>query len=180
MIYLQLFYEFLKTGLFSIGGGLATIPFLRDIGLSTGWFDEMELANMIAISESTPGPLGVNMASYVGFTSAGILGGFVATVGLVLPSLVIILMVAKVLQKFRQSTLVESLFFGLRPASVALIFSAGISVAISNFFPAGTIHWPSVLLAVAVYVAMNYTPLKKLHPIAFICASALIGIVFQF
>lgn len=180
MMYLRLFYEFLKTGLFSVGGGLATIPFLREIGLSTGWYDEMELANMIAISESTPGPLGVNMATYVGFSSGGILGAITATVGLVLPSLIVILLVARVLQKFRQSALVDSLFFGLRPASVALITAAGMGVALSTFFPASGIHWPSILLAVVVFVTMNYTPLKKLHPIAFIAVSAVIGVIFGF
>lgn len=186
MIYMTLFYEFLKVGLFSVGGGLATIPFLRAIGLETGWYTEADLANMIAISESTPGPLGVNMASYVGYEAAGIFGGLVATLGLVFPSLVVILIIARVLQKFRQSKTVENVFYGLRPASVALISSAGISVAVTTFlytvpeYSSVQIHYPSVILAVVVYLAMTYSPAKKWHPIAFIALSALAGVILQF
>ena len=102
MIYLQLFFEFFKAGLFAIGGGLATIPFLTDIGQRTGWFTSGELANMIAISESTPGPMGVNMATYVGFHTGGIAGGVIATLGLVAPSIIVILIIARFLQKFRR------------------------------------------------------------------------------
>ena len=100
MIYLQLFFEFFKAGLFAIGGGLATIPFLTDIGQRTGWFTSGELANMIAISESTPGPMGVNMATYVGFHTGGIAGGVIATLGLVCPSILVILVIAGFLKKF--------------------------------------------------------------------------------
>ena len=103
MIYLQLFFEFFKAGLFAIGGGLATIPFLTDIGQRTGWFTSGELANMIAISESTPGPMGVNMATYVGFHTGGIAGGVIATLGLVCPSILVILVIAGFLKKFRES-----------------------------------------------------------------------------
>lgn len=186
MIYLKLFYEFLKVGLFSVGGGLATIPFLRLIGLETGWFGEAQLANMIAISESTPGPLGVNMATYVGFESAGVLGSLVAALGLITPSIIVILIIAGFLQKFRQSKAVESTFYGLRPASVALISAAGIGVAVTAFsytvpeYSAPQVHVPSVILAVAVYLAMTYSPAKKWHPIVFIALSAVAGILFQF
>ena len=108
MIYLLLFWEFFKTGLFALGGGMATVPFLFDIGARTGWFTASELADMIAISESTPGPIGVNMATYVGFRSAGVLGGSVATIGLVTPSVIIILIVAKILSRFRNNPIVRS------------------------------------------------------------------------
>ena len=118
MIYLRLFLEFCKVGLFSVGGGLATIPFLTDLGERTGWFTSGQLADMIAISESTPGPMGVNMATYVGFTSGGPLGGVIATLGLVFPSVIIILIISKFLQKFRQSKVVDGVFYGLRAASV--------------------------------------------------------------
>ncbi len=178
MIYLRLFYEFLKVGLYSVGGGLATIPFLHDIGTSTGWFDAAKLADMIAISESTPGPIGVNMATYVGFHCGGVPGAIVATLGLVTPSIIVILIVARMLKAFRQNQKVEKIFEGLRPASVALITSAGIGVALSTWFPSGTINWPSIALGTAVFVAMNYTPLKKLHPLAFLAFSAVVGIVF--
>ena len=187
MIYLQLFFEFFKAGLFAIGGGLATIPFLTDIGQRTGWFTSGELANMIAISESTPGPMGVNMATYVGFHTGGIAGGVIATLGLVCPSILVILVIAGFLKKFRESRGVDAVFYGIRPASTALIAAAGLSVAFSVFtvadnlspdsFPA--ISWPSLLLAVAVFVGMKWTPLKKLHPIVFILASAVAGILLQ-
>ena len=195
MIYLQFFFEFFKAGLFAIGGGLATIPFLTDIGSRTGWFTSGDLANMIAISESTPGPMGVNMATYVGFHTSsltggavgGIFGGIVATLGLVCPSIIVILIIAGFLKKFRESRGVDAVFYGIRPASTALITAALVEVcaiALVNTGAAfGTVdffHWKAILLAAAVFVCLQVKPLKKLHPIVFIAASAVIGIVFQF
>ena len=196
MILLRLFYEFFKTGLFSVGGGMATIPFLQHMGEATGWFTNQELTTMIAVSESTPGPMGVNMATYVGFhigsTSGmgglgGIVGAVVATLGLITPSIIVILIIAGFLQKFRHSRTVEAVFSGLRPASTALIASAGLSVASSVLVTvaagsehAFAIHWPAVALAAAVFVCMQVKALKKLHPIVFIAAAAVIGAVFQF
>jgi len=196
MILLRLFFEFAKVGLFAVGGGLATIPFLQTMGENTGWFTNADLTTMIAVSESTPGPMGVNMATYVGFETAsgqlgsgvaGLLGAVVATLGLITPSIIVIIIIAGFLQKFRQSKTVDAVFYGLRPASTALIASAGLSVAVSIFLTVGgvtehtfAIHWPSAVLAVAVFVCMKYTKLKKLHPIAFIAAAAVIGAVFQF
>lgn len=193
MVLLRLFFEFAKTGLFAVGGGLATIPFLQDLGARTGWFTNSELTTMIAVSESTPGPMGVNMATYVGFKIAGVhhipgvIGAAVATLGLIFPSIVIILIIAGFLQKFRQSKTVEAVFYGLRPASTALIASAGLTVAAAVLVTVGgetvhtlAIHWPALILAVAVFIAMRYTPLKKLHPIVFIGVSALLGAVLQF
>ena len=110
MLYIRLFLEFCRVGLFSVGGGLATIPFLTDLGERTGWFSPGDLANMIAISESTPGPMGVNMATYVGFHTGGVVGGVVATLGLVSSSIVIILIIAGFLEKFRQSKVVDGVF----------------------------------------------------------------------
>ena len=103
MIYLRLFWEFFKTGLFTIGGGMATLPFLHDMGEATGWFTQADLMNMLAVSESTPGPIGINMATYVGFTVAGIPGAVIATIGEVTPSIIVILIVAAMLTKFRNS-----------------------------------------------------------------------------
>ena len=185
MIYLRLFFEFCRVGLFSVGGGLATIPFLTDLGSRTGWFGPGDLANMIAISESTPGPMGVNMATYVGFHTAGIQGGIIATLGLIFPSIVIILVIAGFLQRFRQSKAVDAVFYGLRAASVALITAAMLQVAKIALFrlPQGDsafAYYPNftaILLAVAVFVCVKFTPLKKLHPIVFIAASAVIGII---
>lgn len=185
MLYLRLFFEFCKVGLFSVGGGLATIPFLTDLGERTGWFTSGQLADMIAISESTPGPLGVNMATYVGFTTAGPLGGVVATLGLIFPSIIVILIIAKFLQKFRQSKIVDGVFYGLRAASVALITVALLQVAgiaLLNqdiAFGLSSFRWPAILLTAAVFLVLKFTPLKKLHPIVFIAASAVFGVLFQ-
>ena len=187
MILLRLFYEFAKVGLFSVGGGLATVPFLQHMGEVTGWFTDAELSTMIAVSESTPGPMGVNMATYVGFSIEGIPGAVVATLGLITPSIIVILIIAGFLQKFRSSKAVEDTFYGLRPASTALIASAGLSVAASVLVTIErvqehviTAHWPAIILAVAVFAAMKWTPMKKLHPIVFIGISAVVGAVFQF
>ena len=189
MLYLRLFAEFFCTGLFSVGGGLATIPFLQDIGQRTGWFTSHELANMIAISESTPGPMGVNMATYVGFTSAGIPGSVIAVLGLITPSIVVIMVVATVLRRFRDSKYVDAIFYGLRPASTGLIAAAGWSViAISLLDLAGwradgqmltLLNWRCILLAAVVLLLTRLKPTKKLHPVVWILLSAAAGIVFQ-
>ena len=179
MTLLRLFFEFCRVGLFSVGGGLATIPFLTDLGVRTGWFTEGDLANMIAISESTPGPIGVNMATYVGYTTAGVPGGIVATLGLVFPSVAVILVVAKFLQKFRASRVVDAVFYGLRAASVALITSAMLRVAKIALLREQAVHWTAALLCAAVFVLAKYTPLKQLHPICFIALSAAVGVLLQ-
>ena len=183
MIYLRLFWEFFKVGLFSIGGGMATIPFLTDLGERTGWFTSGQLADMIAISESTPGPMGVNTATYVGFTTGGVPGGVIATLGLICPSIIVILIIAKFLQRFRQSQAVDGVFYGLRAASVALITAALLQVAEIALLGGGgaalAVDWVAVILALAVFLLVQYSPLKKLHPICFIALSALAGVVFQ-
>lgn len=196
MIYLRLFWEFFKTGLFAIGGGMATVPFLQDIATKTGWYTAGQLADMIAVSESTPGPMGVNMATYVGFTvgsstmgiGGGVLGALIATIGLVMPSVICILIIAYFLDKFRTSKLVDNTLYGLRPASVALISAAGVEIMLyalfqmSNIYDIGSLvlNWKSIALFLLVFVCSRYVPkLKKLHPVVFIAASAVIGIVFQ-
>ena len=170
---------------------MATIPFLTDLGERTGWFTSGQLADMIAISESTPGPMGVNTATYVGFVTGGVPGGVVATLGLICPSIIIILIIAKFLQRFRQSKVVDGAFYGLRAASVALITTAMLQVAqIALMFHEEPVpeygvtktqlfYWPAILLAVVIFVLIQYTPLKKLHPICFIGLSAVVGIVLQ-
>ena len=186
MIFLQLFYEFFKTGLFAVGGGLATLPFLEDISQRTGWFTSAQLADMLAISESTPGPIGVNMATYVGFETAGILGSLCATVGLVMPSVILIVLISKVLEKFRTNTYVEAAFYGLRPASVAMVASAGIGVAMTtllNLTASGfaVLRWRELVLAAVILVLTNFVPkVKKFHPIIFIALAAAVGIIFKF
>ena len=195
-MYLQLFWEFFKAGLFAVGGGMATIPFLYDISDKTGWFTHQDLANMIAVGESTPGPIGVNMATYVGFVTGmkdaglltALLGAVTATIGLVTPSVIIILMVAAVLKSFRNNPYVERAFYGLRPASTGLIAAAGISVIFSNLVTIGGVaehtfglNWKGLVLAVILWLLTNKVDkTKKWHPIAFIGISALVGILFQF
>ena len=190
MIYLQLFWEFFKTGLFAIGGGLATLPFLYDVSDKTGWFTHGDLLNMIAVAESTPGPIGVNMATYVGFATAGIPGGIIATCGLVLPSLIITLIIAGFLKAFRENKYVDSAFYGLRPASTAMIAASGLTVAAATLLNlsawtgefasvAGVLNWKGLILAVVVYLGSNkFKMTKELHPIWFIALSAVAGIVF--
>ena len=186
MIFVRLFYEFFKVGLFAVGGGMATFPFLEDLGVKTGWYTQLQLADMIAVSESTPGPIGVNMATYVGFETAGILGSLCATVGLVTPSVIIIVLVSKVLEKFRTNTYVEAAFYGLRPASVAMVASAGIGVAMTtllNLTASGfaVLRWRELVLAAVILVLTNFVPkVKKFHPIVFIALAAAVGIIFKF
>ncbi len=184
---LLLFYEFAKVGLFSVGGGLATVPFLQSMGEKTGWFTNAQLSTMIAVSESTPGPMGVNMATYVGYSISGIPGAIIATLGLITPSIAVIIIIAGFLQKFRQSKTVDAVFYGLRPASTALIASAGLSVAMSVFWTVGgsaeheiSLHWPVILLSLVIFLAMQHKTLKKIHPVAFIAIAAVVGAVFQF
>ena len=183
MIYIRLFFEFCKVGLFAVGGGLATIPFLSDLGSRTGWFSPGQLADMIAVSESTPGPIGVNMATYAGYTAAGVPGGIIATLGLVFPSLIIILIIAGFLNRFRESRIVDAVFYGLRAASTALISAALLQVArialMDHTMDNGMtqlFYWPAIILAAVVFVCFSYTPLKKIHPIFFIAVSAAAGI----
>ena len=197
MILCKLFWEFCKTGLFAIGGGMATVPFLREIADKTGWFTAGQLADMIAVSESTPGPLGVNMATYVGYTVGstqlgspwmGIVGAVTATLGLIFPSIVIVLCISFFLKRFRTSTLVDAALYGLRPASVALISAAGVEIVLFAMLRVDSIYqigaaqlsWKSVALAAGVYAGTNLIPkLKKLHPIWFSLLSAIVGIILK-
>ena len=201
MIYLRLFYEFFKTGLFAVGGGMATIPFLYNMADATGWFTRMDVDNMIAVGESTPGPIGVNMATYVGYLTGmsegglpfALLGAVVATLGLITPSIIVILIIASFLKSFRNNRYVESAFYGLRPASTGLIAAAGLSVAMANLFymesaaiskwsdifnPA-LVNWKAWALAAVLWVLTNRVKqTKKLHPIMFILAAAVVGVVW--
>lgn len=190
MIYLMLFYEFFKTGLFAVGGGMATLPFLDAMALKTDWFTQAQLVDMIAVSESTPGPIGVNMATYVGFTSAGPLGSVIATLGLIAPSIIVILIIAKFLSKFKDSHIVKSIFYSLRPTSTALIAAAGVPVIMlsltnsDKFKATGSIldlfNFGAILLAIILFILTNkIKATKKLHPVVFIAASAVIGIIFS-
>ena len=191
MILLRLFWEFFKTGLFAVGGGMATLPFLYSIAERTGWFTSAQLTDMIAVSESTPGPIGVNMATYVGFTTAGVPGAVIATLGLIAPEVIIILIIARVLQQFRQNKLVDAAFYGLRPCSIGLIAAAGllvVKVAMLHtdlYFQTGRlaelVDWKAIALAAVLLVLTRWVKkTKKLHPIVFILGSAVVGVVFSF
>ena len=187
MTLLRLMLEFFKTGLFSVGGGLATLPFLYEMSNNTGWFSHSDIADMIAISESTPGAIGINMSTYAGFKTAGLMGGILATLSLAAPSVIIILIIAKFLNKFRENPNVEGAFYGLRPASIAMITAAGINVArvalvnIPAFRATGSLadlFLPkAIILGILIFIGQ-----KKLNwsPILFIALSAVVGVVLKF
>lgn len=184
---LQMMLAFFKTGLFSVGGGLATLPFLYEISDTYGWFSHADVADMIAISESTPGAIGINMSTYAGFQTAGVFGGILATLSLAAPSLIIILIIARFLKKFRDNPMVEGAFYGLRPASIAMITAAGINVAkvalvnLSAYAASGQIGdlfiWKAIILGVLVFIGQRKL---KWSPIVFLAISAVVGIVFRF
>ena len=187
MILLRLYWEFFKTGLFAIGGGMATVPFLQEMGARTGWFTGQMLADMIAVSESTPGPIGVNMATYVGWTTAGFPGGVLATLGLITPSFLVILLVARVLAAFRSNKTLDRAFYGMRPASTGLIAAAGVAVLRivmldeAVFAESGALsallNWRALALFAVIWVLTNLVPkIKTWHPAVFIAISAAVGI----
>lgn len=191
MILLRLFFEFAKVGLFAVGGGMATVPFMYDIADRTGWFTHELLADMIAVSESTPGPIGVNMATYVGYVTAGYPGSVAATLGLIAPEILVILLVARAMKAFRDHPLVDAGFYGLRPCSVGLIAAAGVLVfriAMLHTDLIGTgatllqiVNWKAVALAAVLLVCTrSVKKLKGLHPVVFILASAAAGVLFRF
>ena len=181
-----LFVEFFKTGLFAVGGGLATLPFLYDMADKYDWFTKDMISDMIAISESTPGPMGINMATYTGFQNMGVWGSIIATVGLVMPSIIIIIWVSKFLEKFRDNVYVEKVFSTLRPTVTGLIASAGFAVLVQALFRTEVIQngiWTNFIkpkeciLFVVFFVLMN--KFDK-HPIFYIALAAIVGIVFHF
>ena len=191
MTLIRLFYEFLKIGLFSVGGGMATLPFLYAMADNTGWFTYAQIADMLAVSESTPGPIGINMATYVGYTTAGIPGALAATIGIIIPGIVLVLIITAILDKFRNNVYVEGAFYGLRPASVGLITAAGIlvvEISLMNtalYQQTGSIadlfQWKAIVLAALLQVLTRWVKKTKgLHPVYFIVFSAVVGIVFHF
>lgn len=193
MIYLQLAWEFFKVGLFAVGGGLATVPFLYDMAEKYPWFTAAQLTDMIAVSESTPGPIGINMATYVGYTVGsgsmgvfgGILGALTATLSIVLPSVVVIIVIASLLERFKDNTLVKATFLGLRPAVAALVTLAAISViklTLINIeaFTASGVFWrlfnplPIAIFAVCLFCMLRF---KKVAPQWYLLGGAALGIL---
>ena len=183
MVYLQLFIEFFQIGLFAVGGGPATIPFLMDLADKYDWYTRADVANMLAVSESTPGPIGVNMATYAGYNAAGFLGGIVATCSLVLPSLIVIVIVARMLQSFSENKYVKSAFWTIRPAVTGLIATAVVGLIQTAIFTAsdGTFQFPvvPVVMCLAFFGLMQVKKLQKLHPIVWLAAGAVLGWVIK-
>lgn len=184
---LELFLRFFYVGLFSVGGGLATLPFLREMGEKTQWFTPAQLSDLVAVSESTPGPMGINMATYVGYTTAGLPGSVIAVLGEVAPAIIIIVMISRVLLKFRDNKYVDWAFYGLRAASAGLIavsclsvaqlalFKADVFAATGSFFAA--VNYWALALAAVIFVGLRV--FKKVHPIVFIAIGAAAGIAFH-
>lgn len=183
MVYLQLFIEFFKIGLFAVGGGLATIPFLMELPEKYDWYTKADMASMIAISESTPGPVGVNMATYAGYNAAGIPGGIIATLSLVLPSLIVITIIAKLLADFNKNPYVKSAFWSIRPAVTGLIATAVVGIFQTSLFTTadGEFIVPvfALILCSIIFGLMNIKKLKKLHPVVWMIAGACLGIIFK-
>ena len=187
MIYLRLFFEFCKIGMFAVGGGMATLPFLQRLGEKTGWFSQQLITDMVAISESTPGPIGVNMATYVGYNVAGVAGGIAATMGLAFPCIVVSIAFARFLNKLKGNKYLDYAFYGMRPAVTGLIAAAAISVWQVAVFNTELFRQTGVLTDLAdpkkiIYFAIIFWAIKKFkkHPIMYIGISAIVGIVFAF
>lgn len=187
MIYIKLFFIFFKIGLFSIGGGLATLPFLQDLANNQDWLTSKELIDMIAISESTPGPIGINTATFVGYKAAGLFGGIVTTLGIVTPSIIIIILIAHYFKRFNEKPLVQGAFLGIRPAVTGLIASVCfqiIKISILNldkFNVSKSIIDAINIKEMFLFIIILYLIYKyKKHPILYLAGAALVGILFKF
>ncbi len=180
----RLFYEFFKIGLFAVGGGPATIPYLMDLAEKFDWFTMEDVTNMIAISESTPGPLGLNMATYVGTDALGILGGAWASIALTIPSIIVIILVAKFLDNFSQNRWVKAAFYAIRPAVAGLIAAAVWSVFEVTMFAESTekiaLNIESFIVFLVAFLLLFSKKLSKLHPVIWFLAAAVIGCIFRF
>lgn len=180
MIYIELFFTFLKIGAFTFGGGYAMLPLIMDAVISKGWMAEAQIIDFVAVSESTPGPFAINIATYIGSEMGGVLGSFCATLGVVLPSFVIILIVAKCYDKFKENKWVKGCMSGLKPAVVGLIAAALLSMAATVFVPNGPtleiFKDVSLYLSAGILAVSTLLAFKKVHPILIICLSAVIGI----
>lgn len=186
MIYFRLFYEFMKIGLFAVGGGMAALPFLQVLSVKTGWFSNEFITEMIAISESTPGPIGINMATYVGYDVAGIWGGIIATLGTILPAVIIVSTVSGCLEKFNGNRFIDYAFHGLRPAVTGLIAAAGYDVLkisvlrVDDFWQTGRIASLVAPVYLALFTAFFFAIYKfKKHPVTYIATAAIVGIAFK-
>ena len=184
MIYLELFVTFLMIGAITFGGGYAMLPIIQKEVAAKGWVDAAALVDFVAVSESTPGPFAINMATYVGSEVGGFFGAICATLGVAVPSFVVILIVAKCYDAFRQSKTVKGCMSGLKPAVVGLIGGAVITVGLTVFFPQGVnlaaFTQLKFYLAAGITAVMAVLAFKKVHPIIIICISAVLGIIFGY
>ncbi len=176
MIYLELFLTFFQIGAFTFGGGYAMLPMIQEQVTAKGWMNLEDLINFVAVSESTPGPFAVNISTYVGMETGGIFGSFCATLGVVLPSFLVILLVARCYEKFRSSSVVGGLMSGLRPCVVGLIGTAVLSVGQTVFFPGGIVMNPALLVSLAIFLLSLVLVFKKVHPIVVIVLAGALGI----
>ena len=178
---ISLFWAFCKIGCLTFGGGYAMLPLIQEEVLAHKWMEVEEIINFIAVSESTPGPFAINCATYVGMETGGVLGAICATLGVVLPSFIVILLVARFYKKFKESKIVSSVMTGLRPAVIGLIGSALVSMILTVFLPNGFdfggIAIPDLLVSLAIAVVMTVLVFKKVHPIIIIVLSAIVGII---
>ena len=178
MIYLELFLTFFKIGAITFGGGYAMIPMISAEVQAHNWMSLEQLVNFIAVAESTPGPFAVNIATFVGVSQAGIAGAFCATAGVILPSFIIILVIAHGYEKFQKNKYVQHGLYGLRPLMVGMIASAVLSIAGPTFFPNGVLNGSPDRKAVVIFAALFLvTRFRKIHPIALIAASGAAGVV---
>lgn len=185
-LFFTLIFEFFKTGLFAFGGGLATIPFLEEMGANYGWFDLSTLTTLIAVSESTPGPMGINMATYVGYHTFGLFGGVITSLSLVAPSIIVVCIIASKYEEFKNSKIVQAVFGGLRPAVVGFIISACMGIFVTTLLNLDIYNMTQNLIdafdfisIVAVIGLLIFNRYKKLNPIYTIVACAVVGIVLQ-
>lgn len=180
MIFWELFWTFFQIGAFTFGGGYAMLPLIQSEVAQHGWMTDAQLVDFVAVSESTPGPFAVNISTYVGMVTGGPLGAVCATLGVVLPSFLIILLVARCFARFRSSRIVQGSMSGLRPAVVGLIAAAVVSVGLTVFFPSGVslsvVQTPGFFVALGVFLLSLLLAFRKAHPIFIICLSGLLGI----
>ncbi len=182
LTYITIIYEFFKVGLFSIGGGLATLPFLFELAEKYPWFTSEELTNMIAVSESTPGPIGVNMATFAGFKAVGVMGGVLSTLSLVAPSVIIIIFVAHILDRFKDSIVIKDLFYGIRAAVAGVIAASVVGILSQNLVVPGEtqIFYMLDYKKIIVFATMVFGVFRfKKHPLLYIAAGAFLGILFK-
>ena len=173
MIFFELFITFFKIGLFTFGGGYAMLPLIQEEVITHEWMELSNLVNFIAVSESTPGPFAINIATYVGSQMGGVFGSVCATLGVVLPSFIIILIVAKIFDKFKNNKYVKGCMSGLKPGAIGLIGSAVISMALTVFFHDGfsvnIFTGVEFYISLALFIIMTILAFKKVHPIIIIC-----------